>query len=103
MKPPEYMSDIIKKDKKLAEAARKIFGDIVKTAYVSTYNYSLDKDNPEVEKRLQLNSRNLFFRENHVGHDAQTIFLEFPGGRLVGFTNSEWGGFFLQEKQLKRL
>jgi hypothetical protein len=97
------MSDIIKKDRKLAEAARKIFGNLVKTAYVTTYD-GLDKDNSEVEKRLKLNSQNwMLINETNLRHDAQTILIEFSNGRLIGFTNSEWGGLFLQEEKLKRL
>jgi hypothetical protein len=97
---------VIKKDKKLAEAARKIFGDIVKTAYVSAY--VLDKkDNSKALKELEQKSKEIMIFDNKdnlmINCDSQSIYLEFPGGRLVCFTNSEWGSISLQKTKLERI
>ncbi len=105
------MVTLIKKDKKLAQKARQIFGDIVKTAYISTNSFPDfdNKSNGDLEKELKQNSKILLYTEDNktgtksIHSDAQTIFIEFIGGRLVGFYNSEWGNIFLQTEKLKRV
>lgn len=98
------MNNIIKKDKKLLEAARKIFGDIIKTAYISTYENFAEEESPSFIERLKTNSKDIVLLEGKsLQIDNQTIYIEFKNNRLVGFTNSEWGSMFLQTEKLKRI
>lgn len=77
----------IRKDKKLTELAKEIFGDIVVTAYVTTYVY--DCSNDDVMDRLDSEGFNNAIDE-YIDYGAQKILIKFTNGNIVEFENSEW-------------
>lgn len=78
---------VIRYDAQLTSAAKNIFGDIVERAYVTTYDYSSDKD----EIALRLN-RAVFVKseDGEINYSAETIWIRFTNDKLVEFSNSEW-------------
>lgn len=77
----------IRKDKKLTELAKKIFGDIVVMAYVTTYVYSCD--NADIISRLNAESFDND-KSSYIDYGAQKILIKFTNGKIVEFENSEW-------------
>jgi hypothetical protein len=76
-------------DASLLAAFQRVFGaDIVKSAYIVTYDFGRSAPG-EVKKRLD----EAAFRDdgkNEINYDAQEIMVEFCNGNKVIFQNSEW-------------
>lgn len=79
----------IRADAALLAMCQRIFGvDIVKGAYVVTYDYG-NCDPGEVKQRLD----EATFTDDgkaEISYDAQEILVEFCNGNSVIFQNSEW-------------
>lgn len=59
---------------KLRDYCVSIFGDIVKTAYITTY----------------YDETFVCFDNNILSYDAQSFIIEFTNGNKIEFNNSEW-------------
>ena len=77
----------VRKDKKLTELAKEIFGDIVNMAYITTYDFNGDKD--EITSRLD-DEKFSDSSGGNINYDAKTIWIKFTNGKIVEFHNSEW-------------
>jgi len=98
------MSDIIKKDRKLAEAARAIFGNIVKSAFVSTYDSRDTDSNSEIEAEFQQASKSIEYGvKKYIAYGGLTIYILFSNGNMVKFSNSEWATISKVENKLETL
>ena len=77
----------IRQDKTLLIIAKDIFGaNVVNNAFVCAYNIYSTRE--EVIERIE---ENMFTRiDDVIQYDSETIILEFVGGNMVRFTNSEW-------------
>ena len=79
----------IRADESLLAACQRVFGaDIVKGAYVVTYDFGNSAPS-EVERRL---TEAAFTDDGkaEISYDAQEIMVEFCNGNRVIFQNSEW-------------
>lgn len=74
-------------DKILTKMAHNIFGDIVKAAYVTTWD--IDSKLEEVVERLD-KCEFKCVGSNKIDYGAETIWIEFTNGKCVEFSNSEW-------------
>ena len=85
--PVKQDKTAIRQDKRLLSTAKYIFGaNVVNNAFVSTYDIYSTRE--EVIERIE---ENMFTRiEDVIQYDSETIILEFVGGNMVMFTNSEW-------------
>lgn len=82
------MSEIVmRKDKNLTMAVKNIFGDIVDSAYVTTWN--IRSSRLEISERI----KNEFYEsaEDEIDIGGKNIIISFKNGKSVYFTNSEWG------------
>ena len=77
----------IRKDEKLTKLAKKIFGDIVSVAYITTYDFNGDKD--AIKSRLDI-ERFSDCSGGYINYDAKTIWIKFTNSKIVEFHNSEW-------------
>jgi hypothetical protein len=86
------MGDMMEKiaircDNNLTKAARKIFGDIVDSAYITTW----DIDSTEEDVSSRLNDCKYGEQTNgKITYDARTIWIKFTNNNMVEFFNSEW-------------
>jgi len=81
---------VLKRSERLLDAAKKIFGDIVANAYVSTWDR---RDRANALKELAKIDQSLSIDGDSVRHDAECVAIEFNNGAIVYFENSEWGSF----------
>lgn len=89
----------IRADASLLAACQRVFGaDIVKGAYVVTYDYGNSAPG-EVERRL---SETAFTDggKAEISYDAQEIMVEFCNGNKVIFQNSEWATIWKVEEEV---
>jgi hypothetical protein len=84
-----------RRDERLLEAAKCIFGDIVDDAWVTVIHYRNDYENTakrlnEAVERLSIGigAESLI---DEITHDEVTVVLKFSNGSAVSFWNSEWG------------
>lgn len=83
-------SCVIKKSELLTDVAKRIFGDVVRTAYYYESYYTHLKMSVIVE-RLDKQESSAQHTHDSVDQDGKTIVLEFTNGNMVVFSNSEWG------------
>ena len=75
-----------KRDKILLKKAKKIFGNIIKNAYVAMEAYEgISKE--DIQKRLNYIK---FKEDNKNSIDFDRIILVFTNNKAVMFTTSEW-------------
>jgi hypothetical protein len=78
-----------RRDDLLEKAAKGVFGaDIVAAAYVTTYRYD-DCTVDEIDERLE--RAKCKEKLDYIDNSSKTVIIEFKNGRVVRFTNSEWG------------
>ena len=77
----------IRHSAELTVMAKKVFGDIVNKAFVTTWDICSDKD--EVMSRIEAEARGLSGDNIDIG--ATTLWIMFKNGKFVEFQSSEWG------------
>jgi len=83
------MKITIRKNKDITVAAKKVFGGIVDTCYVSKGGFETETE--ELINRKLNNVSIDLSAKGRIGYDAETIYILFNNGRFVEFSNSEWG------------
>lgn len=83
-------SCVIRKSKPLTDAAKKLFGDIVKIAYYCEPYYKHLGMLNAIE-RLDKQESSATYADDSIDQDSKTIVIEFVNGNTIVFYNSEWG------------
>lgn len=78
----------IRKNENLTKTAKVIFGDIVNSAYFTTWDINSKKS--EVEHRI--NDNKFIYVMEEIAMRGDEIWIEFTNGKTVSFSVSEWGG-----------
>lgn len=81
------------KSRHIGRIARNIFGDIVDSAYIESY----DKEILQFAAR-KYRDRCKNLNSNSLSTDGDAIILKFNNGNLVRFSNSEWATISKCEK-----
>lgn len=76
----------IKKDKSLTAGAKKIFGHIVKKAWITT---DMRGSKAEIRDDLKMKKYGVISK-NTIDFSGEAIWIEFTNGNVVEFSNSEW-------------
>lgn len=85
------MNYVMKKDRKLKQAAKKIFGPIVKNAWIATYAFSDDSKSTQRDTIKNI-SCGIIDKDGTIETGAGRVAIEFTTGKKVMFWGSEWGG-----------
>lgn len=93
---------IMRKDGKLLKLAKKIFGNVVTEAYVTTIHYRDEKLTDAID-RMKSNLKEIAPEEHNdqISCDTMTIIFKFKSGNMVAFTNSEWGSIYAFKQETK--
>ena len=80
-----------KKNKELKIHAKKIFGSVVKNAYIVAEKH-YGEDSAYVREKIALSKAHIGLNSKPDGIDfgGETIWIEFTTGKIVEFNSSEW-------------
>lgn len=81
------MRYLAKKDEVLETAAKRVFGDIVVSAYSCGIYFQDRKPNRSLYSAIKMYKD----ESPEINNGSKDICIEFTNGRKVLFTNSEWG------------
>lgn len=83
-----YGKIAIKYDKDLTKMAKSILGGVVERAYYTVWDYRHITED-DTNERLKDQKRE--FDGDILEYDGQKIWIKFTNGKIVEFSNSEWG------------
>ena len=82
---------VIRYDDNLTKIARKIFGDIIDSAYITTWDITSEKE--EILSRLEAGAYKKQ-TDNEIDYNDEIIWIKFTNNNTVAFSNSEWGSIY---------
>ena len=85
------MYKVLKRNKKLLQVAKTVFGNIVSTAYVAVSNYNSADITDGTRKLIKMSENAIEKLSNgSIDIDDTDIIIVFNNNSVVSFTCSEW-------------